>query len=186
MHTDYLGDALDFWKGAVLGRLGYGRGGKKLSVVPMFTVVPTEGHVNAYADLLGRPVSDVVHPRRLFSNATRTAYFDDIMALKGDVFVDPDTGVGGRTARHVTAVELGAMAAGRLVIVYQHSWRGRAGLLDHLHKAAETAEAEAGYLACGQAGLFFLSKDPGRARAVTSQLSDLLGKVAPARIHSFS
>ena len=187
MHTDYLGDALDFWKGSLLERLGYGRvGTKRISVVPMFTKkLPDVGQMALYADLLGRRPEDIVLGDRLFSNAVREEYFAQASRITGDLFLDPDTGVGHHSAQHVTDDDLALLVQrDRLLMVYQHSWRGTSGLLARLGGAARTAKASGGYLSCGQAGIFYLSRTQGRAAAVTTHLASWLGDAAPKRLNT--
>jgi len=128
MNVEFLGDALDHWKGSLFRSLRRGDLLLDLAVEPMFSDAGfwKASAVRAYARLLGVPAERIVRHRRGLGD--RDAYFEEIHHSR-DLFLDPDTGVavGARCDRkHVAPGEVARLLMAerhRVVAVYQHSGR---------------------------------------------------------------
>lgn len=193
MRRDFLGDALDFWKGAVLGRLQGERLTTGLWVDPMFSDPEawSAGDKATYARLLN------VDPERLVPHKVtlglRDDYFAELESHAGDIFLDPDTGVwtgkGKATVRHIAPKEIECLLAatsGRLVIVYQHNARSSMPV-----RVAEVTASVRRVSRCAWASyesstvaMLFLSRDPRRPRRVARYLKTLLGARASRRVRN--
>jgi hypothetical protein len=134
MKLDYLGDSLDFFKGAVLSRLESEGLVRNLKIVPMFSDAAawTPNRIGVYASLLGKAPQDVQ------PEGEHALFPDNLdfyrMRVKascetGDLFIDPDTGIEPEAlvdSKHLRRSDLDALVlaeASRLVIVYQHNAR---------------------------------------------------------------
>jgi len=195
MQSEYLGDALDFWKSNILQILQphFAHG---LRVVPMITDEPKwddELH-EAYSRILNVEEEDIFRGMN-FTRAQRDVYFESVMNAfpVQDLFLDPDTGIGLREIKpsiaklsHVRPEEITMLTKGndRVVIVYQHAPRFK--------KWDESAAREycsrirsgyrAGYVTNQGAMLFFCS-DKTRLMKLTNELAAYTGeKVAKERV----
>lgn len=129
MNRKYLGDALDFWKGALLDHLVKNGALKNLLVDPMITDEkpwkPGGVETSLYAMLLRLDESQILLPGAILSRQ-RAAHFADVINHSGDLFIDPDTGIqtGNRNSKyHVNPGELYDLLIShstRVVAVYQH------------------------------------------------------------------
>ena len=133
MKHEFLGDALDHWKGSLIGQL-LGRGlVQDFAVDPMCTdpKLWNDDDVAAYARLLHVERHQIVsHTDKVdLAAKNRAAYFEETMEKHhGDLFLDPDTGIYTGTrqphAKHVTAKEIHGLlpdASKRLIMIYQHA-----------------------------------------------------------------
>lgn len=133
MKLQYLGDALDHWKGSLFQRLCKEGLLKDLYVEPMIT----DNHkwkeeLVSYARLLNIRVTDIIHSDKTFANNhnnQRMSYFQSIKHQK-DLFVDPDIGIatGNKTIQHIAIPEINLLLninnQHRVLIVYQHTRQG--------------------------------------------------------------
>lgn len=180
MNRSHLGDALDFWKGGLIGWLRPAM--RSMRVVPMFTDPNIDDwsseHIALYARLLGVRPASVLHAGVRFTHARREEYFSSMrIPVEADLFFDPDNGISdGRraNARHVTHQELERFVpsrSDRVIIVYQHARRERdypAKTLARICRAIPGAEAIA-YRA-GQVALIILSRDLVRVDRIRDTL----------------
>lgn len=175
MRKQYLGDALDFWKGALLGSFQDVSALRSVAVYPMLTDAPDEwqGHdFECYARLLKLESPDRILRREMRFRRPVRAYFT--VEHGGDLFLDPDTGIetasGHRTAAHVGDSELRALLEqqpGRVVAVYQHADRTHLPtkvkqVLDRFSRGHGAAYVGA------QVAMLFLSGEPSRIAALAS------------------
>ena len=127
MNLQYLGDALDHWKGSVFESL------QKAQVLKGFQVDPMATDAHAwkledrvlFARLLRVEESEIVHHTYNLCK-DRDRYFSEIPSV-GDLFIDPDTGIVTRYVKHVEQYlrpqELFNILEAhqrRIVVVYQH------------------------------------------------------------------
>ena len=128
MNTEYLGDALDYWKGAVLDGLQRQGCLRNLVVDAMPTDQWKKPDWRIYARLLQVENKQVIH--HTHDLRKRKSYF---MELKGqiigcDVFLDPDTGIytgkvyGGCKYLYPRNVKT-LLNGSNVVLVYQHGAR---------------------------------------------------------------
>jgi len=124
MNSSHLGDALDYWKGAIVERLTQAGLLKSLAVDPMLSDTDdwNEESFQLYADLLNIQPSQIIrHSEKLWND--RIAYFKEINH-HGDLFIDPDIGVkltNAKSKKHLQVRELKQLLVnGGVVIVYQH------------------------------------------------------------------
>lgn len=92
MNLEYLGDALDHWKGSLFEYLQSERVVRDLVVDPMATDADqwSDDDFALYACLLRVSVKQIIRHKALL--ADRSSYFAEIRQ-SGDLFLDPDTGV---------------------------------------------------------------------------------------------
>lgn len=133
MNLKHLGDALDFWKGAIIETLRDHL--NDIHVLPMFTdenVRSTwnRSRLQLYARLLRVDAQQILRSQDSFPGPKRADYFQDLdMDVDDDVFADPDTGIepeSGGDAGHICLSEVGQLvpdASKRVVFVYQHAFR---------------------------------------------------------------
>lgn len=127
MNLEFLGDALDYWKGSVFLRLQKGGILKDFSVDPMLTD-PEDWYAadfELYADLLQIRPNQIL-PHKIKLREDREEYFAEVMHT-GDLFVDPDTGIalrGGSYAEKYIRVREVHQLLGeklpRILCIYQH------------------------------------------------------------------
>jgi len=188
MNIDYLGDALDHWKGSVIEQLRPVL--HNLRVVPMCMEEEwTPKHRCLYARLLGVRSEDDVFWDAF--NRNRRRYFENCQRFAGDsdLFLDPDTGIepiSGCKKCHVGLDNLRCLLpdnSRRLVMVYQHRSRIRHGVEDVLDRNSVEDVLERirqrGWLAgaywAGAASMLFLSRKQGRVAGVRDRLDKWLG-----------
>ena len=127
MNLRFLGDVLDHWKGSMISQLSEAKLLDQLKVDQMASDFSQWGEVDhrLYAQMLRVRESALIrHKQELWNN--RNAYLEEILAVDGDVFLDPDIGISTNSqagAEHLKASELHAIldhAPKRIVMVYQH------------------------------------------------------------------
>jgi hypothetical protein len=131
MNLEYIGDALDHWKGSLFSRLQKEHILKDLAADPMSTDDRywREVDFRLYADLLQLKVGQVIrHKKKLKDN--RKEYLAEIKH-DGDLFVDPDIGVApthpGPPIKYITVKEIHQLLDSRptrILCIYQHT-RGK-------------------------------------------------------------
>lgn len=107
MRLEFLGNALDHFKGSILRRLRSEGLLQELRVDPMATDGDSwkKDHYQLYADLLGVPADRVFEHREPFGHRSRVL---DHAEYSGDLFLDPDTGISisNPSPRHIMAEEV--------------------------------------------------------------------------------
>jgi hypothetical protein len=182
----WLGDALDFWKGAMLRVLHESAPPVPgVLVVPMFTDSGwSAAEIETYARILDVPAASLLSTAQL-TKATRTGYFNSCAGRQEDLFLDPDTGVslGKAGTSHVTPDEIHALlTADNVVAVYQHRpQRAPAGWLGCYVAVVRGAGALTVSYQSAQVAMIFATKSPERETALRQALSRRLGAVAAAR-----
>lgn len=190
MNLEYLGDALDHWKGSLFEYLLSEGALRHFMVDPMATdgVPWSDADLSLYACLL-RINCDQIVPHRA-SLLSRDRYFSEI-ERQGDVFLDPDIGVGVRRSpivKYVKPRELAALlcsASGRVVAVYQHVRGQKTGKRVDGCLAAIGKEIDSvGWCSYESAtvAMLFLSDDQARTHEIALALQKLLGCHAKRRI----
>lgn len=192
MNLDYLGDALDHWKGSIFEGLQRDGVLKDFIVDQMATDARLWKPVDSelFVRLLRiKRFQLVSHNHDLCED--RAGYFAEISS-KGDLFLDPNTGIKtgsvNRIADYIMPAELIAAMhkdSNRVVIVYQHI------------RAKKTRERVAEVLAAlkkkdkhfycvsyesGTVALLFLSRSDSRVRIIREYFDQLLGAHAKNRI----
>lgn len=183
MRLEYLGDALDHFKGALFRRLKDADLIHDLAADPMATDVEdwTEDDYRLYSDLVAISSEKTLRDQGTLNKVGRRPL--GLPGHRGDLFLDPDTGV--RTGSQSTArkfvlpEEVGPLLeSSRLLIIYQHAWR--ADESESVRQAvAAVRRVEAGITAAAytsrQVGMLFLSRDSERVSAVASWMRKWLG-----------
>jgi hypothetical protein len=127
MNLRYLGDALDHWKGSLFEYLQTANLLRELGVDAMAGDAEQwqPADWGLFATLLRVKDAQVVRHSRLLA-VDRAGYFKEI-THRGDLFLDPDTGIAtgrvGDNSQYVFAAELHDLLGrepGRVVVVYQH------------------------------------------------------------------
>ena len=127
MNLRFLGDVLDHWKGSMISQLSKAKLLDQLKVDQLASDFSQWGEVDhrLYAELLRIHRSALVaHKQELWKN--RNAYLEEILAVEGDMFLDPDIGISTNSQagpEHLKASELHSIldhAPKRIVMVYQH------------------------------------------------------------------
>ena len=194
MQRDFLGDALDFWKGDLLSRLEAGRVANDVHVLPMLTDAPwVQPELDTYASLLRRRTEQIILAQVRFGTGSRSSYSSDANRVwAGDIFVDPDIGVhdaGGSECVRLDELRVlldpGKLAAtDRLLIVHQH--RGQRQTRDAAIESWQKRIAPLGVptciLSCEQVGLFFVSRAESRIAELRRFLEKMLGPTARSRV----
>ena len=192
MNLDYLGDALDHWKGSLFAFL-QGEGAlRDLAVDAMATDAShwTAGDFALYARLLRVRDDQVI--RHSFPLAVRTGYFAEVRH-RGDLFLDPDTGIdtGGLSpiAKYVKPTDLAFLLErprARVLAVYQHVRAQKA--CERVDSCMVSVAREMPDVAwcsyeSGTVAMLFLSRDePNRVQAIRLGLERLLGGQAERRV----
>ncbi len=183
MRLDYLGDALDHFKGSLFRRLREAGLLENLAVDPMATDAEqwTDDAYRLYSDLLGVDPRNVLKTQATLDKTGRRTL--GLPGHTGDLFLDPDTGVrtgSQSTARkYVLPEEVGPLlVSSRLLLIYQHAWR--AGEDESVRKAVTAIRLREPVLAATaytsrQVAMVFFSKDSKRISAVASWLRTWLG-----------
>ena len=186
MNLKHLGDALDFWKGGLIGRLeGVLNDGH---ILPMFTDAPnawTPDRLLLYAHLTGMDVSRILRHDISFRLTNRRNYFDNLpIANHVDLFVDPDTGIepaggGNCKYKYIKLDELARLlpeSSSRILLVYQHKPRTKDWPSECLKRTAKALQLEDRCLFAynaGDASMIFLSRDGRRLTVVRKALGKL-------------
>jgi len=192
MKLEFLGDALDYWKGCLFFRLQ--REGILIDflVDPMLTDPENwdASDFRLYADLLQiRPSQILQHKRKL--RGEREQYFAEIIHT-GDLFLDPDTGISLGYARHiekyirVTEVHrLLGKKSPRILCFYQHI--GREKTKDRVGKLiAALREFGARIYCCSYetptVAMLFISQKQNRIEKINECFKNYLGRHSDARV----
>lgn len=188
MNLKFLGDALDYWKGAMFASL------RKAKVLRDFAADPMASDpkrwsaedFKLYARLLRIDRHKVIqHRATLYA---REAYFGEI-THQGDLFLDPDTGVatGQVKAAHVSPSEIGQLldaATGRLLVVYQHVRAKPVAIrVDEVMNSVRQAIGRLSWCSYESAtvAMLFLARLPARTVPVATHFRDLLRRHADGR-----
>ncbi len=190
MKLKFMGDALDHWKGSLFHFLSEAQLLRDFAVDPMAT--DQEAWNEADFDLLARllRVRSEQIIRHQVSSRERTKYFGEI-SHKGDLFLDPDTGVATGSAKeeHVSPSEIWQLLddpADRLLVIYQSSCRRPiARRIDEVVKALEKVR---GLSWCsyesGMVAMLFVARLSARTDAVAAHFRAFLerrdGRIQPA------
>lgn len=191
MRIDYLGDALDHFKGSILRKLQAEGLILDLGVDPMATDVElwSEDHYRLYAALLG------TSPSRLFRIAgtldSRERRTLGSPHHGGDLFLDPDTGVRTGSQSPVSAYILPTelkqlLTSDRVVVTYQHAWRTEEA--ESVRRAVEVVKnvqprSVATAYVSRQVALIFFSTDTERVSAISASLRSWLGEKRDRVLH---
>jgi len=193
MNLQFLGDALDHWKGSVFEAL------QQSHLLCDFRVDAMASDSEAwrkqdyrlYARLLRVGQHQLVAHENVLSG-NRSHYFEEI-SVDGDLFLDPDTGFKtGRVKKppqYLTPAEflfLLERDKDRIVAVYQHVRAIRTR--DRVEKVLQVLRRYAGYnFSCtsyesGTAALLFFGLDRRRVEAIREHFHGLLDEHADKRI----
>jgi len=186
----FLGDALDHWKGSLFESL------QQAGVVRDFAVDPMASDGDAWQpedfSVLARLLR--IDRSRLISHhvglSSREQYFEEI-AHRGDLFVDPDTGVAtGKVKKlesYIKPVEIAQLleVPDRLLVVYQHV---RAQPVCERVDAVcrKLQETTSRFHWCsyesGTVAMMFLARAKKRTAPVATHFFSMLGRHATGRI----
>ena len=192
MNLNFLGDALDHWKGSLFQSLCAAQALRDFAVDPMVTDQKSwkAADFDVLAHLLRITPAQVI--RHQVTLRERAKYFGEI-SHQGDLFLDPDTGVAtGRVKEsHVSPSEIRQLLDGstnRLLIVYQHV--GGKPVAHRVHEVMNTLGGViGGFSACsyesGTVAMLFLARVPARTVLVAEHFETLLGRHAVGRVRSF-
>jgi hypothetical protein len=190
LNLEFLGDALDHWKGSIFESL------LQASLVRDFAVDPMASDQEVWQlgdfTLLARLLR--VDRSRLIPHqvglADRKRYFAEI-AHTGDLFVDPDTGVAtGKVKKPKCYITPGEVATllevpERLLLVYQHVQRQEVSeRVDAVSHKLEEAVPELNWCSyeSGTVAMLFLARSKQRTSAVAAHFTSVLGRHAEGRI----
>ncbi|MBI3663388.1 MAG: hypothetical protein HY234_10110 [Acidobacteria bacterium] len=192
MNLEFLGDALDHWKGALFASLQKEKVLRDFAADPMATDQDSwrKEDCELYARLLRIKQSQVI--RHKVPLQERAKYFGEI-AHKGDLFLDPDTGVAtGRVKqKHINAFEVKKLldtSANRLLAIYQHGDRSKP-----IQRRVEEITATTGKVVrplswcsyeAAMVAMLFLSLQRERIEQVAQHFRAFLGLRADTRVHS--
>jgi len=194
MNLEYLGYALDQWKGSLLAILRDDGLINNIVVEPMFTDNgPWEtADIETYSRLLRLSSNDsICHRNTIFTGGDpeqRKSYFDAI-PKEGDVFLDPDTGiaVGAATRKHVKPADLKQLlhTPNRVLMSYQHS--AHDNFHERLHNIedliiGEVPNAQFAIYECGTVAMIMISQDKARIDSIFEKLKAVLRGTAERRI----
>jgi hypothetical protein len=193
MNLDYLGDALDHWKGSLFEYLQAENVLRDFAVDPMASDGErwNEADFSLFARLLriGRH-QIIAHQASLLA---RAQYFAEIVH-GGDVFLDPDTGIAtsgsSRAAKYIRPRELAMFLGfprGRAVAVYQHVRAQKACVRVDRCVAAIAKEIDAAGWCSYESptvAMLFLCDEDTRTSEIARALKELLGRHAERRVRS--
>jgi hypothetical protein len=191
MNLDYLGDALDHWKGSLFQYLQTEGILRDFAVDPMVTDRKkwTEDDFVLFARLLHIKRRQII--RHEAPLTARGHYLAEI-AHKGDLFLDPDTGIATKgaspIAKYVKPREVAALlhsAGGRVLAVYQHVRAQKTcARVDGCVAAIAKEIDAAGWCSyeSSTVAMLFLCSDATRAQEVWSALHRLLGRHGERRV----
>lgn len=192
MNLQFLGDALDHWKGSVFESL------QKSLLLCDFRVDAMasdsagwrQNEYKLYAKLLRIEQHQVV-PHKNILSVDRNKYFNEITVMC-DLFLDPDTGIKTGTVKtlsqYLKPAELHYLLErnkNRIVIVYQHVRAKRTR--DRVEEVLRALRKEKDGFFCtsyesGTAALLFFGLEPKRIEDVRNYFHSLLGKHGNNRI----
>ena len=191
MNLEYLGDALDHWKGSLFEYLQSERVVRKLMVDPIATDGDqwTDDDFALYAFLLRIELKQII--RHKVPLAARASYFAEIRH-QGDLFLDPDTGIATNGAspvtKYVKPTELAVLLQScgtRLVAIYQHVRAQKTcARIDACLGALRAVAAPIGWCSYESptVAMLFLSGDGERIGDVGEALKRLLGRHGERRV----
>lgn len=192
MNINHLGDAYDHWKGSIIKILNESRNIQNLAVEPMFTDKKTWGQVNVqtYARLLNLWPNDIQHtnlPTWKQWKGRRNLYFKEIR-YNGDLFIDPDTGIGTNGRKYIRVDEIGNLLdKKRVLMIYQHfahkTFENQCRIIRNKIRQIRKQATYCVYQ-CGQVAMIFISRNNGRIRAIEKVLKAHLCGTAERRIRS--
>ena len=193
MNLKYLGDALDHWKGSLFERLQNENLFREFFVDAMASDA-VEWQIadwKLFANLLRVKDAQVVrHNCSLVTD--RAAYFGEI-TQKGDLFLDPDTGIATGRVSNASQYLFGNELNGLLdrgpkgvVAVYQHIRAQKTR--DRLHNVVNTVKLPNRPLSCcsyesGTVAMLFLSRSDARIDSISQDFKRLLGSRVTRRVH---
>jgi len=199
MNLDYLGDALDHWKGSLFAYLQSEGALRNFAVDAMATdLVPwNEGAFRVFARLLRINGDQIIQHEESLLRA-RDRYLSEI-THGGDIFLDPDTGIatGGRKQikqieKYVRPTDLAMLLrsnSGRVVAVYQHVRAQKTCKRVDACRAAIENEIDAfGWCSYESAtvAILFLCDNDARTHEIENAFKKLLGSHAKRRVRSGS
>lgn len=185
MNTLYLGDALDFWKGALISHLLKNEVLKDLAVDPMITDDKWEpSAIVAYKSLLRIEQTNVAIFKLDMNN--RKHHFSQVDQHHGDLFLDPDTGIATSrpqrqlVGQYVFTEDLCSLLQAqkaRVVAVYQHVRAQRTR--DRVDTCIETVEGKCPAICwcsyeSGTVAMLFFCLDKNRISGIKNQLRQLV------------
>jgi hypothetical protein len=192
MKLEHLGDALDFWKGGMIGCLQGSL--SDIHVLPMFTDRDVPGtwiaaRLELYAKLVGVNVRNILRHQTPFSPGTRRTYFTDLKISSDiDLFVDPDTGIqpnGKGCKEHIGLAELGLLlpeGCSRLLLVYQHSSRDKnwcENCIQRVLKCDHMKGSQVFAYVAGNVAMLFVSRNYHRLDVVHGLLREFTSPLLP-------
>lgn len=192
MNLQFLGDALDHWKGSLFESLQKAQLLRDFAADPMVSDFDSwqEEDFKLLARLLRVMPNQII--RHLIRLQNRAKYFAEI-SHRGDLFLDPDTGVAtGRVKKaHVSPAEIVQLldnSPERLLVIYQHvRAKSVAQRIDEVMNSLKHAIGE--FSACsyesGTVAMLFLARKPARIAEVVGHFQTFLGCHAAGRIRAF-
>lgn len=193
MNLRYIGDALDHWKGSLFERLQAARLLREFAVDALASDAEDwqEADWKLFAKLLRVKDAQVIqHSRSLVED--RAGYFEEI-AHKGDLFLDPDTGIAtgkvSDASQYLFAAELhGLLGRGpdRVVALYQHIRAQKTR--DRLQRVVTALKLPDRPFSCcsyesGTVSMLFLSRSDARVDSIYQDFESLLGSHAARRVY---
>lgn len=192
MRLQFLGDALDHWKGSLFQRL-CGEGLlKNLHVEPMITDsrIWTLEELCAYTVLLNiKDRNFILHSDTTFTG-NRLDYFNSIQH-QGDLFLDPDTGIatGNPNRRHITIQEIELLLnknPNRVLVIYQHTRQGIT-MSQRVDEVIKSLLREINDISCTSyesalVAMIFVSKRKERIKSINRYLHGLLCHAVKNRV----
>jgi hypothetical protein len=192
MNLNFLGDALDHWKGSILRLMRT----EKLLVDLKVDLMATDANnwkkedFVLFAKLLGVSPSQLVEHRGSL-NENRSAYFGELSDTTGDLFFDPDTGIAtsrvNEPEKYLFPGELHCLLGKgeRVVAVYQHV--NRQQTRNRVKKVVEVVRENHQTVACcsyesPSVAMLFFSESSSRIKPIEKYFSKLLGRHARNRV----
>lgn len=191
MNLEYLGDALDHWKGSLFEYLQNEGILRDFAVDPIATDRErwTQADFALYARLLRINRRQII--RHQASLSMRGRYFAEIMH-KGDLFLDPDTGIAtsgaSPIAKYIRPREVALLlhsAADRVLAVYQHVRAQKTCTrVDSCVAAVGKEIGAAGWCSyeSSMVAILFLCVDAQRTQEICNALHRLLGRHGHRRV----
>jgi hypothetical protein len=193
MNLRYLGDALDHWKGSLFEHLQNAKLFRDLAVDAMSSDAEDWQATDwqLFAKLLRVKDAQVVQHTRSLA-VDRSGYFQEI-AHRGDLFLDPDTGIAtskvGNASQYLFAAELHGLLGRepeRIVAVYQHIRAQKTR--DRLQNVITSLKLPESPFSCcsyesGTVAMLFLSRSENRVDGIYQDFESLLGSHAARRIY---
>ena len=195
MKLDYIGDALDHWKGSILEDL------QKANLLRYLTVDAMASDAESwvdddwvlYARMLRICKQQIMSHQNHLSNE-HSVYIEEIIH-KGDLFLDPNTGIATCPVKKTSRPDYLLMSDlrkllrhddSRVIAVYQHV-RGQQTRC-RLNRIVSDLQELDGSFVCGSyessvVAMMFLSRNVQRVEFITNHFRALLGRHADNRVH---